>query len=298
MDNARFEIVNLKSHGLPFNCLITNYIATDKEKVITPHWHYHIELIFCILGSAKVNLGGKIHEFSKGDLVIINSQQVHSFYFLNGQKAAYIVIQFVPEVLYSTTSHSLFEFKYILPFTMANIQHQNLINSRELQQTDIPQLIHKIYDEFKNQSYGFELSMKALICMVFTQILRNWEKNSVKINIGASIKEVNLIKIQKTLDYLKENYTQDISLESAAKICNLSYSYFSRTFKVIMGKSFIEYLNYIRISEAERLLICSDLNVTQIALNVGYSNPSYFIRQFKRLKGICPTIFRTHSGQL
>jgi len=73
-----------------------------------------------------------------------------------------------------------------------------------------------------------------------------------------------------------------------ATLCNLSYSYFSRLFTKIMKRSFREYLNYIRILNAEKLLTTSELNITEIAMMVGFSTSSYFIQQFKHYKEISP----------
>ncbi|MFR2464209.1 MAG: helix-turn-helix transcriptional regulator [Clostridia bacterium] len=70
-----------------------------------------------------------------------------------------------------------------------------------------------------------------------------------------------------------------------------------------MQKTFREYLNFVRISEAEKLLLNTDLNITEIAMEVGFSSSSYFIEQFKQLKSISPKRFRqrllvTGSGVL
>jgi len=91
---------------------------------------------------------------------------------------------------------------------------------------------------------------------------------------------------------VENNYYNDITSLDMASICNLSYSYFSRAFKKIMKKNFKEYLNYIRISKAEKLLSTSELNITEIALAVGFSTSSYFIQQFKQYKGISPKQFK------
>lgn len=88
------------------------------------------------------------------------------------------------------------------------------------------------------------------------------------------------------------NYKYDITAESAAKICNMSYSYFSRFFKTVMKKTFNEYLNFIRIVEAEKLLLTTNLNITEIAHETGFSTSSYFIQQFKRHKKISPKQFK------
>ena len=68
----------------------------------------------------------------------------------------------------------------------------------------------------------------------------------------------------------------------------MSYSYFSRCFKNVTGKTFKEYLNMVRINHAQRLLATTTLSVTQVALECGYNNISYFIAVYKSLKGETP----------
>ena len=86
----------------------------------------------------------------------------------------------------------------------------------------------------------------------------------------------------------------DITALDVAKHCNLSYSYFSRTFKKIMKQSFTEYLNSYRISKAEYLLSATDKSIVEIADELGFSTPSYFIQQFKAKKNISPKKYRTN----
>jgi len=95
-------------------------------------------------------------------------------------------------------------------------------------------------------------------------------------------------RIQSVFDYIENNYQYNITAQEMAQRCNLSYSYFSRIFTRIMKRSFREYLNYVRITKAEHLLTASELNITEIALQVGFSTSSYFIQQFKRYKDISP----------
>lgn len=78
----------------------------------------------------------------------------------------------------------------------------------------------------------------------------------------------------------------------------MSYSYFSRTLKKTMGKSFTDYVNLIRISKSEFLLTTTDKPITDIALEVGFSTSSYYIEQFKKFKTLTPKKFRMKFTKL
>lgn len=273
----------------PFSCHISD--SRGKNFIIDPHWHYYIELLFSISGQAKVFLGGEYYNFREGDLVLINAREVHSISAEEGIETRYIVVKFDPEVLYTTT-RTIFESKYVLPFTMAKSDHQKVFPKEEIKDTSIPYLMEEIYQEYSSKKYGFELAVRTNICRIFLWVLRNWQSKGLSLDIGPVLKEIHIQRLQKVFDYLDENYQYDITTEEAARMCNMSYSYFSRQFKAVMRKTFTEYLNYIRVTEAEKLLLTTDMNITQIALNIGFSDVNYFIRQFKHFKNISPKRFR------
>lgn len=273
----------------PFDCFISD--SNGENFVINPHWHYYIELLYSISGRANIVLGGENLTFAKGDMVLINARQVHSISASKGERTKYIVVKFDPEVLYTTT-RTIFESKYVLPFTMAKSNHQKIFCNEEINTTSIPLLIEEIYNEYCTRNYGFELAVRTNICRIFLWVLRNWQQKGLSLDAGYKLKEINTKKLQKVFDYLDKHYQEEISTESIAKMCNMSYSYFSRYFKKIMGRTFTEYINYIRITEAEKLLLTTDMNVTEVALESGFTNSSYFIKQFKHFKNVSPKQFR------
>lgn len=273
----------------PFECHVQkckpNSMATDA------HWHYSIEILYSLSGKARIFVGGISQDFSKGDLVLVNSREVHSVYIYGNEEVEYIVLKFNPEVLY-TTSRTVFESKYVLPFILSKSQNQKVFTKMEIQHTLIHSSMLEITEEMKNKKYGYELAIKTHICSIFLWILRYWDSQGLTIDTGTILKENDLKMLQKVLDYLDVNYKLDITAEFISQLCNLSYSYFSRQFKALMGKTFTEYLNYIRVTEAEKLLLSTDLNITQIALETGFSSSSYFIQQFKRFKNVSPKQFK------
>jgi two-component system response regulator YesN len=113
---------------------------------------------------------------------------------------------------------------------------------------------------------------------------------------GFSIKE-ELVKGNKTLiehaeAFILEKYHEDISLEQTAEHVNLSSYYFSKTFKNEHGKTFIDYLTDIRIQKAKELMEETNLSLKEICYEVGYKDPNYFSRVFKKVTGITPTDYR------
>lgn len=99
--------------------------------------------------------------------------------------------------------------------------------------------------------------------------------------------------ISKLLEYLNSNYSKDISLNNAAKQVNLSYHYLSKIFKDEIGKSFTDYLTELRIGKSIKLLGNQSLSIKEICLKIGYNDPNYYAKAFKKITGMSPTEYRS-----
>ena len=100
--------------------------------------------------------------------------------------------------------------------------------------------------------------------------------------------------------YIMENFHRDISMDEAAKETNLSYHYFSKFFKDSTGKSFVEYLTELRVDKSKELLRESNDSIKEICYKIGYSDPNYYCKIFKKVTGMTPTEYRDNqqSGEV
>ena len=255
------------------------------------HYHSYIELINCLRGVFRVVLNNQKYEFLTGDLLVINSNEVHSIDCISEGGGRYIVLRFEPELLYDS-SLDIFEVKYVLPFTMNDMTPQKIFPHSEICATDIPRLMYDALKEFDDRKSGFELALRSDIYRIFVWILRYWNNNGIHLPRTSSMTSEHIQNMQVVLEYISNHYSEEISAESMARLANMSYSYFSRIFKQIMNKSFNDYLNFVRITEAEKLLTSTDRNITEIAYATGFSSSSYFIKIFDKYKGMSPSRFR------
>jgi YesN/AraC family two-component response regulator len=98
--------------------------------------------------------------------------------------------------------------------------------------------------------------------------------------------------ISKIVNYINNNFGQELKLDKVAEKYNLNPSYLSKIFKEITGFNFVEYKNNVRAKEARKLLQQTELNVTEIAGKVGYNNITHFGRTFKKITGYSPLNYR------
>lgn len=99
-------------------------------------------------------------------------------------------------------------------------------------------------------------------------------------------------EIDKATMFFNEHYNEDIRIDEYAEAHNMSTSWFIRNFKQYTGSTPMQYILSIRIYNAEALLKNPQYNITEIANIVGYDNPLYFSRIFKKVKGLSPSEYR------
>ena len=101
--------------------------------------------------------------------------------------------------------------------------------------------------------------------------------------------------IQKAISYINEHYLEDISLTHLLNITAMSKSRFCYYFRIITGKSFVDYIKQLRIEYAKKLLMETDQPIAWVAEQVGYPNERYFRRVFRECTSYSPIQFRLHK---
>lgn len=263
----------------------------SKGYYVPMHCHNYIEVLYFTEGFARVFAAGKWYDVNKYDLMIINAREVHSVKTEDGVSFQHVVISFDLEFI-QALANGLVELKYLLPFVCSGLGNNRIISGSEIVRSPIPTFIEEIYSEYKDKSYGYELAMKADISKLLLWILRRWHRKGITLPSGKKYNEIHYKNLEKVLLHIQVNFMNSTSIGEAAKMCCMSESYFMSFFKSVMGKTFTNYVNFIRISEAEKLLLTSDVSIANIAMETGMVDSSYFIKQFKRMKGISPHAYR------
>jgi AraC-like DNA-binding protein len=100
--------------------------------------------------------------------------------------------------------------------------------------------------------------------------------------------------VERAVQYLTQHHAQEITVPGLAQVLQISESHLAHQFSARMGTSPMRYLQTVRIERAGRLLLTTDLPVAAIAARVGFSDPAYFTRMFKRMTGHAPLVYRKH----
>jgi two-component system, response regulator YesN len=129
--------------------------------------------------------------------------------------------------------------------------------------------------------------------------MRNWFVSKVteaSRNVTAKKEEQSSGVITKAKNYIDTHYSRDISLDDVSREVEISPYYFSKLFKEETGENFIEYVTNIRMEHAKKLLSSSELSMKEICGEIGYADPNYFSRIFKKNIGVTPTEFKEGNG--
>jgi AraC-like DNA-binding protein/mannose-6-phosphate isomerase-like protein (cupin superfamily) len=245
-----------------------------------PHWHTYLEIIFFTEGSAEVQINNRYFNVNKGQVLLINSLDIHSVKGKCNHIAMLIDIKSMPNIKMIKTS--------IFP----EKSEDKLIgkdNCEDWIKNIIIEDIQFILDMYQNKTAGYYFKILGRIYDMLGSIWLYTSKKQSNHEIKSDIKNENLQKLELIFNYLDKNYHETISLNQISKILNFSPNYFCRFFKNNMGRSFFEYLNYYRCSRAEILLNTSEKSITEIALEVGFNSVSYFDKTYKKYKGYEPS---------
>ena len=99
-------------------------------------------------------------------------------------------------------------------------------------------------------------------------------------------------KVGAVIDYIIQNFSEDISIEKASARAGMTEATFRRNFQSMTGHGFVEFVNRVRIGQACGMLYASDDQITTICYQVGYQNLANFNRHFLRMKGMTPSAYR------
>jgi two-component system response regulator YesN len=137
--------------------------------------------------------------------------------------------------------------------------------------------------------------LPTLLEMQDSEEIRTWFVDKVGescANMVNKKKERSASLIKKAKAFIVENYAKQISLDDVSREINVSPYYFCKVFKEETGVNFIDYLTNIRIEKAKELMLRSDLSIKEICGKIGYSDPNYFSRIFKKNMGVTPTEYK------
>lgn len=253
-------------------------LVSSNNTGFPPHWHSHLEIMLIRKGYMTALIGDQKYTLKKGDLLVINSRELHST--KTWGETEYLLLQIPFDYLSRAISGiSLIRFQEYFPSITMNATQKQLCSC-------LFELV-KIYTKKED---GYLLRFSSIVYEFLYILYRNYAH---KLSKEAKEKENrNFERIEEVLQYVKANYKREIPLNEVAELLNVSPEYFCRLFKKHTGQTFLEYLNAVRLSHFYQDLIGTDYSITSLMDRNGISNYKVFLRIFKEAYGASPSKVR------
>lgn len=249
------------------------------------HYHHKLELTYIIESEGTRFIGNSMERFKPNELVLVGPLLTHCWkndpeHFLDNSnlKAQAIVIHFDLNFL-GASFWKVPEMHKIN--SLLSQSRQGIIFSEELSQ--------RVFNKLNSLQNALD-SKKIILFLEILELLSEDENKRILSTVisNQTIKDTNLKRLNRVLDFISNNFTEEISVNQLAELVHLTPNAFCRYFKKHTRKTFKTYLNEIRIDYACNLMAEEQSPIYEIGYKSGFNNVSHFIRTFKKIKGTLP----------
>lgn len=267
--------VLLRKNTFDFDC---------RPSLAQSHWHHDVEFIAVIEGTILYNVNGEIIRMCAGEGIFVNAQQFHYILSDDGAYSQFYCAVLHPMILCSTAR---VEQLYVAPvLTNDNIPYIFLQDSVPWQ----AEVLHSVGQIYELSRSGIpELRVQR-------ELLRLWEvlyDNMRERNETSPMRYQHLSSLKNMVTYIHSYYPEKITLADICKAGNVGKTSCTTIFKKYMDCTPIEFLTEVRLQKATELLRETDMSITEIAYETGFSGASYFAETFRSNFGCSPRAYRS-----
>lgn len=275
MNNQSYQHeVIVPNQGFPFKLFL--FEGSNGKYIREKHWHRSVEIFAVREGSLEFYIHEKQYHLKAGDFIIVNSNEVHAVHAPKPNKTIVLQIPGNQFANYYTEEQFIW-------FSHKDREHD----------AQVSQLVGEMFAFYQEKETGYELQMLSRFYQLEYLLVTEYRKLEVHEELLKSNKQLKRLGV--ITGYLKEHYTDDISLEKLAAIFGYSPSYLSRMFMKYAKINYKDYLQSVRFEHALKDLQETDMQIGDIALNHGFPNSKAFSNLFRKRYGMLPNEYRKNS---
>lgn len=247
------------------------------------HWHDRMEVIEVRNGIIICQINGEQYEINSGDICIINSRVIHS---IDADDLESEIYRYeISKNLFTRDEH--INRRYLNPM-ISDEKFSHIILKKGAPITEeVGNLLSAIRDITDKKQPAYELAVVGIVHLLMQKIYNYYKSEGREVPISA-----DSFIYRKMADYIYNNYMEKISLEDIAKKGNVSKSKACNLFNKFAKTSPVDFLNLYRLKISADLLKNTDSPISEIALDSGFNQPSYFNRLFLREYKMTPSKYR------
>lgn len=272
LNNSKVDIKDKSKPLIVTSCGTYRLYTRPSLPTFRPRGRLDYQLIYIVAGKAHFFFGDNEEIVTAGHMVLYRPKELQKYiYYLQDQTEVYWVHFTGGSVKNILRSYGISDNQKIFSCG-SNLDYQNhfrsMIEELQLCRDDYPEML--------------EMNLRQIFIKLHRQLT---SASKVENSILAE-------EMDKAMLYFNKHYSDDISIEDFAASMHMSTSWFIRNFKQYTGQTPMQYILSIRIVNAENLLENTDYNLSEISRIIGYENPLYFSRIFKKQKGLSPSEYR------
>ena len=274
------ELVNYDNQDFKIFSRRNYIIANQTFLMMVMHWHTDIEIIYIRKGSVSYQLNGRKVVMKKGEGIIVNSRQMHCIQTENEDCILDCLI-FHPLVLCATR---YVENNFVLPIINNDYLPYIMLSDRIEWQKRILHLTSEIFEWSENENC--EMEQLSTLTMLWKILYDNLDINTEE------VVDNNLEIVKKMIEYIHAEYAEQIKLEDICRQGGVGRTHCAKLFDKYTNMTPMEFLKNHRLSKAVELLLDTDMSVSDISYEVGFSGPAYFTKSFREKMGCSPLDYK------
>lgn len=256
---------------------------------ISPHWHEELEIFVLLKGRVEVVAGDTQCIVAAGEGCFINSGVLHTFKVLGEDECIYRSFVFDSSIVAGAPG-SIFDTKYVKPFVENG--HHFLYIQHVDGYKEFFDMFDKCFESCLREDYGYEFEVRDCLAQMLLCIGRSMRNLDM-----SDMPHLAEVRIKDMLGWIDRNLKEEITVAGIAGSANVCVRECQRIFRQYVHYRPMEYVQRRRITVAAELLRTTHRQVTDIALDCGFSSVSYFIKQFKSVVGCTPAGYRAGNQE-
>jgi AraC-like DNA-binding protein len=273
-----------------FPLAVLEYTARDDGDRM--HWHDHLEIAMVLDGRGAFLFGRRAMPAEAGDIFFIDNSQPHVALADPGSSVRLLLVLFRPELIAGPGCRAL-DLGYLAPFRVdERIASPRICGGSSLA-AEVAPVLRELRDTWERHDPAERQLADATLRRALALVNRDRGaagKAAAAVRSAADRRE----QIRPVLAYVDRHCRESITLDDVAGVVHVSPSRVRHVFKDVTGVSFKEYVTQVRVAEAKRLLLGTDLSVADIARAVSYTNLNQFYKVFYRSCAMSPGEYRRY----
>ena len=262
------------------------------------HWHEYLEIAVCLEGGGRFLFGRRSYPAEPGDVFLIDDAEPHVAASDPSDRMRLLLTLFRPELIAAPGCRS-FDADYLSPFRAGGRPFANRLPGGGAAASEVRPILLELKAIWDRGEPADRHLLDANLRRVLAVLVRHARAHEsapdgAATPDGAAAPGERQEHVRPVLSYVEQHFRESLTLERVSEHVHVSASRVRHLFKDATSVGFKEYVTNLRLAEAKRLLLTSDICVQEVAYTVGYTNLNQFYKVFQRYSSMSPADYRRY----